>query len=433
MSPDRGPHPDDPARQASHHHRLLLALTLAHLLVDLGQGSVPALGPYLRDARGLTYTQVGALALATSATASALQPLAGIYSDRSPGGRLIVAGLAAVGLGLAGAALAPSFPLLLTSVALVGLGVALFHPEAMRAAHELGGRGRATTMALFQVGGNAGYGLGPGLAGLLLLALGQPGLVLAAVPVAAWAAVTARLLPSLREAGVLGPGAVRAPSRAAEAPSRAAGVARTAGAEDRWPDLAKVLAVIMLRSVLQLSLVAFAPLYYVDVLGGDPRWAGLLVSLYLLSGAAGTLAGGPLADRIGLRRYVLLAMLALLPLHGLTLAARGAWAAVALAAQGFVLVSTFAPSVVLSQTSLPSRPALAAGLNVGLGIGAGGIGAGVMGLLADRAGLVPAMYALLAVPAAAAAFAALLPEPGRRAGGSGERTRSGPAVGAPEP
>lgn len=410
-----------PAPAAPSRRRLLLALTLAHFLTDLAQGAVPALGPFLRQLRGLSYAEVGALSLVLSGFGSVLQPLAGAYSDRARSGRLIPLALLASAVGLVGTAAAPGFAGLLASVSLVGIGVALLHPEAMRAAYDLGrGEGRATFMSWFQVGGNAGYGLGPATASAVLTTLGQPGLAVLAAPLLLWAGVMARLRPHLRAAGAFGP-----PSTAAAgSPSHPAGSAAdhpAAAAGDRWRELGKVVAVGMLRSVLQLSLVTFVPLYYVDVLGGDPHWAGALASAYLLAGAAGTLAGGPIADRVGLRRYQVWAMAALVPLHALTLLAPGPWAAVALAAQGFVLVSTFAVSAVLAQACLPSRPALAAGLNVGLGIGAGGLGAGLVGLVADRVGLVPAMYGLTAVPALAAAVAASLRAPEEKRAPAGAR------------
>lgn len=384
---------------------LLAALIAAHLCIDLTQGAVPALGSFMENFHGWTYTQVGSLALITSITSVALQPLAGAYGDRARNGIMIPAGLLLTGAGLLLAALsAPASTLaIMTGVALTGAGVAVFHPDGMRAAHFTTGDRRATGMALFLVGGNVGIALGPITAALGMSALGLPGLLLAAVPSFLAFVLLARLLPALRRLWSQpqeGPADHPAGPKPVQAPVPV-----------NWPGQLRVLAVVTLRAMFQMTVITFLPLYVTGILGGTHTAGNFLTSLYLLGGAVGTLIGGPLADRIGLRPYLTGSLALIGPVHFLTLAAPAALKPYLLMIQGGLLVSTMAISIVLSQAYAPSNLALVSGLNAGANIGLGGLGAALAGLAADTWGLLPVLTVAAALPIMAALVSRGLPNP----------------------
>jgi len=176
--------------------------------------------------------------------------------------------------------------------------------------------------------------------------------------------------------------------------------------------MALLIGVVTVRSWTQLGLVTYVPFLYVDVLGQDPRVVGLLLFLFLGAGAVGTLAGGPIADRWGSRRYLVASFLLSIPLIVLFLWRPGGWlAAVALAATGFVLVSSFSITVALGQAYLPRSLGMAAGLIVGLAIGTGGIGVTILGWVADHWGLLAALHLVAVLPLAGLVAALCLPEP----------------------
>ena len=176
--------------------------------------------------------------------------------------------------------------------------------------------------------------------------------------------------------------------------------------------MALLIGVVTVRSWTQLGLVTYVPFLYVDVLGQDPRVVGPLLFLFLGAGAVGTLAGGPIADRWGSRRYLVASFLLSVPLIALFLWRPGGWlAAVALAATGFVLVSSFSITVALGQAYLPKSLGMAAGLIVGLAIGTGGIGVTILGWVADHWGLFAALHLVAALPLAGLVAALSLPEP----------------------
>jgi FSR family fosmidomycin resistance protein-like MFS transporter len=217
------------------------------------------------------------------------------------------------------------------------------------------------------------------------------------------------LVPGLLVAGLLAtvlPTLIAPPARGVTAR-----VTREGGRDMRGA-MALLIGVVTVRSWTQLGLVTYVPFLYVDVLGQDMRVVGALLFLFLGAGAVGTLAGGPVADRWGPRRYIVLSLLLSTPLIGLFLWRPGGWiAAATLAAVGFVLVSSFSVTVALGQAYLPRHLGMAAGLIVGLAIGTGGLGVTLLGWIADRWGLYAALYLVAALPLAGLAVALRLPEP----------------------
>jgi MFS transporter, FSR family, fosmidomycin resistance protein len=379
--------------------RGMATLSGGHLTADLCQGALPALLPFLISQRGYSYSAASALVLAATVSSSVIQPLFGHLSDRHSMPWLMPLGLVLGGVGIGLVGVAPSYPLTFASIVISGLGVAAFHPEGSRFANYVSGARRATGMSYFAVGGNLGFALGPAVVTPLVLLLGLHGTPLVALIPGAMALVVASQLPHL------------IPFR----PDR--GAARTGGraaAADRWGPFARLASVIAARSVLYFGLMTFVPLYFVHDLHTSKGAADIVLTLMLLGGAAGTLIGGPAADRYGRRGVVLASLLLAGPLVALMLALSPVAAAALLVVIGATTVSTFSVTVVMGQEYLPGRIGIASGVTLGLSIGLGGVGAALLGLLADAAGLHAVLWTVAATPFVGLALALTLPSDGRR-------------------
>jgi FSR family fosmidomycin resistance protein-like MFS transporter len=375
--------------------RGMAVLSTGHAFTDMGQGAVPAMLPFLIAGRGYSYAAASALVLAATVSSSIIQPLFGAASDRRSLPWLMPAGLLATGTGIALAGIAPTYALTFAAIVLSGLGVAAFHPEASRFANYVSGARRATGMSLFSVGGNAGFALGPVVVTPLVLLLGLPGLLAAGLLPALMAVVVARELPRLNR--------VRASATAAAAGARAA------APRDQWGPFVRLAAAVAVRSVVFFGLSTFVPLYFVAELGASKADANTALAVMLIAGALGTLAGGRLADRIGRRPVFAGSTLAVSPLIFGFLAADGTLAVALLALAGASIIATFSVTVVMGQEYLPGRLGIASGVTLGLAIGAGGLGAALLGVLADHTSLTTAMHVIAVTPLAAAALALSLP------------------------
>ena len=370
--------------------RAMAALSAGHGATDFANGALPALLPFLVDRFDLSYTLAAVVILASTASSSLIQPLFGAWSDRRGAIWLLPAGVAVAGIGIALAAAAPTYWLVLLLVVVSGLGVAAYHPEGSKFAAYASGRKRASGMSLFSIGGNLGYGLGPTATTPLVLALGLTGGLLLALPVLAVAVVLLLALPFLSDF----------------VPE--VGSAAAASGEDRPGALAVLLGVIAFRSVAWFGLVTFVPLWEVS-LGHSKAHGSHLLSLMLLAGGLGTLAAGPLADRLGRRPVLIASLLLTAPLILVYVLVGGVPGAVALALVGVCVIGTFGVTMVMSQEYMPRRIGMASGLSIGLSIGLGGIAAVGLGALADSIDLRSAMYAAAAAPAAGLALAMFLP------------------------
>jgi MFS transporter, FSR family, fosmidomycin resistance protein len=370
--------------------RAMAALSAGHGATDFANGALPALLPFLVDRFDLSYTLAAVVILASAASSSLIQPLFGAWSDRRGAIWLLPGGVALAGIGTALAAAAPAYWLVLLLVVVSGLGVAAYHPEGSKFAAYASGRKRASGMSLFSIGGNLGYGLGPTATTPLVLAFGLTGGLLLALPVLAVAVLLLLAMPFL----------------SGFAPDGGSAVA--ASGEDRPGALAVLLGVIAFRSVAWFGLVTFVPLWEVS-LGHSKAHGSHLLSLMLLAGGLGTLAAGPLADRLGRRPVLIASLLATAPLILVYVLVGGVPGAVALALVGVCVIGTFGVTMVMSQEYLPRRIGMASGLSIGLSIGLGGIAAVGLGALADSIDLRSAMYAAAAAPVAGLVLAAMLP------------------------
>ena len=375
----------------------MAALSSGHFATDFAGGALPALLPFYVDKFGLSYTLAAVVMLASAISSSVVQPLFGLWSDRRGAIWLLPAGVLLAGVGMAVAAVAPTYGLVLLFVVVAGLGTAAFHPEGSKfAAFASGGR-RASAMSLFSIGGNLGYALGPTIATPLVLAFGLTGGLLLALPAVVVTVALFRLAGFLKSF---------APQTGHGAPS---------SDPDRIAALLVLLAVIAFRSVAWFGLITFVPLWEVS-LGHSKAHGSHLLSLMLLAGGLGTLAAGPLADRFGRRPVLLVSTAATAPLILVFVIVGGVPGAVALAGVGISVIGTFGVTMVMSQEYLPRHIGMASGLSVGLSIGLGGIGAVALGAVADSIDLRVALYVSAASALVALALAALLPSsrPSRR-------------------
>lgn len=381
--------------------RGILVLALGHGCVDVAQGAVPALLPFLVHQRGFSYAAASALVLAMTMTSSVIQPLFGHLADSRSMPWLLPAGVLVAGGGIALAGVLHSYPLTFATVAVSGMGVGAYHPEAARYANYVSGARRATGMSLFSVGGNIGFALGPILVTPLVLTLGLGGTVWLLVPFLVISAGLAVALGYLR-------GFRPSAARAAGGGAVEGGAVEDVG-PDRWKPFSLVAGVASFRSAAYFGLQAFVPSYFIMRYAASAGEANAALSTILVAGAVGTLVGGRLADRIGRRTILVICMGALAPLILLVLVLGEAGGFVALALVGFFTVGNFSITVVLGQEFLPNRIGIASGVTLGAAIGFGGVAAALLGVLADHAGLTAVMLVIAAFPVPALALALALP------------------------
>jgi FSR family fosmidomycin resistance protein-like MFS transporter len=395
--------------------RAMAALSGTHLFTDVAQGAVPALLPFLIAREHLSYAAASALVLAATISSSVIQPLFGHLSDRRSLPWLMPLGPALGGLGIALVGFAPNYGLIFAAIVLSGIGVAAFHPEGSRFANYVSGERRASGMSLFSVGGNVGFALGPVLVTPLVLAFGLHGTAFVLIPTWLMAAVVWHELPRLTgfRHDLRGRGHV----------------ART-DEPDQWGPFVLLAGVIAMRSFVYFGLVTFIPLYYVSELHSGKAAGNFALAAMLIGGAVGTLIGGPLADRFGRRTILAGSMLVLPPLIAGFLAS-GPVVAVGFAAlAGAATIATFAVTIVMGQEYLPGRLGVSAGVTIGLSIGLGGVGAPLLGLLADADGVSAALELVAVLPLLALVLIAFLPRvraeaPAHRQGTPGSPGASG--------
>jgi FSR family fosmidomycin resistance protein-like MFS transporter len=371
-------------------------LSSGHFATDFSNGALPALLPFLKDKFALSYTAVGAVILASQASSSLIQPLFGLWSDRRGAMWLLPAGVCVAGVGIALAADAPSYWLVLLLVLVSGLGSAAYHPEGSKFAGFVSGRKRASGMAWFSIGGNLGFAFGPLATTAVVAAFDLRGGLLLAIPAVLVAAAFVVATPYLRRFAPE-PGAPRA----------------AVGKDDPYA-MKLLLGVIALRSVAWFGLITFVPLWEVS-LGHSKSHGNHLLALMLFAGGVGTLVLGPLADRFGRRPVLLASVVATGPLMLLFVLVGGAVGAISLALIGVCVVGTFGVTMVMGQEYMPRHIGTASGLVIGLSVGLGGVAAIALGSLADMTSLRTALFVAAGAPIVASGLAFMLPSSRRTA------------------
>ena len=376
------------------HTRLIGLLALGHFVIDVTQGSLPAVLPFLKDLHALSYAQVAMIVLAGNLTSSIVQPLFGYLSDQIARRWILPVSVFVAGAGMALIGLAPGYGGVLALVMVMGLGVAAWHPEGYKTATVVAGDRKATALSWFSLGGNIGIAVGPPLMTALLVGFGASGTLGMLVPAVLVGALLLAALPLFTR------------DSTAPRPTRV----RRDGASMPGA-MALLILVVTVRAWTSLGFTTFVPFYYVDTLKADPRVVGVLLFVFLGAGALGTVVAGPIADRVGPRPFMKWVLLAALPFGVLFLLSSGPLAIFMLGLFGAVLTSSFAVSVVLGQAYLPRHAGMASGLIVGFAIGLGGAGVTALGWVADRWGVPAALWISALMPLAAFVLTRLLPAP----------------------
>jgi FSR family fosmidomycin resistance protein-like MFS transporter len=355
---------------------ILGTLSFCHLLNDMMQSLLPSIYPIIKTSFGLSFAQIGLLTLTNQITASLLQPVIGSYTDRRPQPYSLAAGMGFTLAGMVLLATGRSFHALLTAAAFVGLGSAVFHPESSRIARLASGGRHGFAQSFFQVGGNVGSSLGPLLAAFLVVPHGQGSI--------AWFSLAALLgIMFLWRVGTWYRASTRSAASVQSVTLRPEGMSR----KHIGVVMAILLTLIFSKYVYLASLGTYYTFYLISRFHLSVQSAQLHLFLFLAAVAAGTLIGGPVGDRFGRRRVILGSILGVLPF---TLALPHAdlfWTRVLTAVIGLILASAFSAIVVYAQEIVPGRVGLIAGLFFGVAFGTAGIGAAVLGELADRMGI----------------------------------------------
>ncbi len=357
---------------------VVFSLSLCHLLNDLMQSMLPAIYPVLKAAHGLDFGQVGLITLAFQCTASLFQPVVGMVTDRKPMPYSLATGMGSTLVGLLLLSRATDYGTILIAACLVGLGSAVFHPEASRFARLASGGRHGLAQSLFQVGGNAGSAIGPLLAALIVVPNGQGSV--------AWFSAAAFLGMSVLIV-VGGWYARNRPARRAHGTAPAVRLSIQLGN----PSVARALVVLVMlifsKSFYSASLNSYFTFYLMGRFGVDVETAQLALFVFLVSAPIGALLGGWLGDRIGRQPIIWVSILGALP-FSVALPHVGFPATIALAfVIGLIMSSSFSAILVYAQELLPGRVGLVAGVFFGFSFGLGGIGAAALGELADRTSL----------------------------------------------
>jgi MFS transporter, FSR family, fosmidomycin resistance protein len=381
---------------------VIMALSFSHFLNDMMQSLVPALYPMWKGEYGLSFAQIGLISLVTQVTSSLLQPAVGLFSDHRPQPYSLAAGMGATLIGLLLLASAGSYSVLISAAALVGVGSAVFHPEASRVARLASGGRHGLAQSLFQVGGNIGSSLGPILAAFIVVPRGQSSM-------AALLAMTVLFGVGnwyrREHAGPARTGARRSTERS-HLPRR----------KVAW-SVAILLALVFSKSFYTASLNSFYTFYLISRFQVSVETAQIYLFAFLAAVAAGTLIGGPVGDRIGRKRVLWISIVGVLP-FALMLPYVGLfWTGILTVVIGLVLASASSAIIVYALELVPGKVGTVAGLFFGLSFGMAGIGAVALGRLADTTSI-DFVYQICAFLPLLGLLTVLLPDLGRE-----QRTR----------
>lgn len=357
---------------------ILLAISFSHLLNDTIQALIPSLYPLIKEDLKLNYTQLGLITLTFQCTASLLQPIVGFAADKRPMPYSLAIGMGLTLLGLLLLSVAHAFYMVIGAAALVGLGSAIFHPEASRVAHMAAGERRGLAQSLFQVGGNAGSALGPLLAMAIIVPRGQGHV--------AWFSLMAGVgMLILWRVG----GWMSARLHSGQHLKKKA-ISDTASPLKRSTVIWALLVLVALtfsKYVYLASMTSYYTFYLMERFQVSVETSQIYLFIFLFAVAVGTIVGGPVGDRIGRKRVIWVSILGVAP-FSLWLPYAGLhMTAILTVIIGMVLASAFSAILVYAQELMPGKVGLIAGLFFGLAFGIAGIGSAVLGKVADLHGI----------------------------------------------
>lgn len=351
---------------------ILFAISFSHLLNDTIQSIIPAIYPQLKDTFSLNFVQIGLITLTFQLAASLLQPLVGSYTDKKPQPFSLAMGMTFTLTGLILLANVESFPGVLVSVGLIGVGSSVFHPEASKVAYMAAGPRRGLAQSIFQVGGNAGSAIGPLLAAFIILPYGRHSI--------SWFSIIALLaIFVLWRVGLW----YSASYLHIAKKTRSAAVPHHLSKNKVTGSIVILLLLIFSKYFYMAGISSYFTFYVIDKFGVSIQQSQLYLFIFLVAVAAGTLAGGPIGDRIG-RKYVIWgSILGVAPFSLMLPYANLFWTGILIFIIGVILASAFSAILVYAQELLPGKVGMVSGLFFGFAFGMGGIGSALLGKLAD--------------------------------------------------
>jgi len=376
---------------------VIVAISFCHALNDMMQSLLPAIYPALKTDLRLSFGQIGLVTLAYQITASILQPLVGLYADRRPTPMALPVGTLFSLAGLAVLSVAHAYWLVLAGASLLGVGSSVFHPESSRVARMAAGGRHGLAQSLFQVGGNVGQALGPLAAALVVVRWGQSSLAAFALLALLSGAVLWNVAIWYRHHGLV---------RLKAARHAAAAVRLPRGQTAR--SIAILLALIFSKYVYLASITSYFTFYLIHRFGLSVQQAQIHLFVFLTAVAVGTIAGGPLGDRFGRKPVIWFSIVGALPFALLLPHASLFWTGPLTIAIGLILASAFPAIVVFAQELVPGKVGMISGLFFGLAFGVGGLGAAVLGWIADLTSI-ETVYQICAFLPAIGFLTAMLP------------------------
>lgn len=382
---------------------ILVALSGAHLLNDLIQSMIPAMYPLIKEAYQLDFAQIGLITLAFQVTSSLLQPLLGHVTDSKPWPYAMVAGMGATLTGLFGLSFAPNYTMVLLSAAMIGLGSAVFHPEATRMARHAAAGQQGFAQGIFQVGGHVGYAAGPLLAAMIVVPRGQSSLAwmsvvaLIAMVLMAW---TGTRYAEMRRAQAA---AARAAASSGQGTSHQGMSMSAAGPMLPSGRVLFAMAILILlllsKNAYTAAFTSYYTFYLIEQFGVTVQLSQIMLFLYLVVGAIGVIIGGMVGDRIGRHRVIWISILGSLPFALVLPYADLFWTGVLSVIISLVMASAFSSILIYAIDLVPHRVGLVGGLFYGLAFGLGGLAAAALGVLADHVGIIAVFKLVAWVPA----------------------------------
>ncbi|MEJ1240619.1 MFS transporter [Chryseolinea sp. T2] len=359
-------------------YSILFIISFGHLINDMLQAVVPAVYPVIKDAYGLTFTQVGLITLTYQMTASILQPFVGYYTDKKPMPFSLIIGMTSTLAGLVAVSFASSFYQILAAVSLIGIGSSIFHPESSRVAHLAGGGSKGLAQSIFQVGGNAGSAIGPLLAALIVAPRGQHYII--------WFALFA-LIGMFALSFIAKWYRNHIDERLARG-AKSAGEVKSPLPSSRIVWAMVVLLILIFSKYFYMAcMTSYYTFYLIDKFHVTVAQSQIYLFAFLASVAAGTIIGGPVGDRIGRKQVIWLSILGAAPFTLLLPHASLGLTVVLSILIGLIISSAFSAILVYATELVPGKVGLIAGLFFGLAFGMGGLGSAVLGKLADSTSL----------------------------------------------
>jgi FSR family fosmidomycin resistance protein-like MFS transporter len=358
---------------------VLTAISFCHFLNDMIQSLLPAIYPLLKSSYQLDFSQVGLITFTNQMVASVLQPVVGSFTDKRPQSYSLVFGMGCSLGGLLLLAWASNFPLILLAAALVGLGSSVFHPESSRVARMASGGQHGFAQSFFQVGGNAGSATGPLLAAFIVLPHGQESI--------AWFSLAALLAMAIM--GKIGGWAKRYRAALKALHPKGAPLHQAHALSSKQVNVTVGILVVLIFSkyIYMASLTSYYTFYLIQKFGISVQSSQVYLFVFLGAVAAGTILGGPIGDRVGRKYVIWCSILGVLPFTLILPYVNLFWTGVFSALIGMTLASAFPAIVVYAQELLPGKVGMISGLFFGLAFGVAGIGAAMLGRLADYAGI----------------------------------------------